>query len=144
MFASDRHYHLFVMRHTESGRAYGCSAMMKENPLLQEAYPKDGRGFSLLHRHILVDPRTVFVCPHMDSHDFSIRHARISKGPGFQYMSKFTLEEHYHTRKKWYAFPYPSFYHGRMALAPARTRPRGHAEYLWQFNAGFHGWAQNN
>lgn len=114
--------------------------MRRQNPLLKETYSANRQGFTLLHRHVLVDPRTVFTCPHLE---FSFLHFKLSKGPGFQYMSKFSLEEHWHIHKKWYAFPYPSFYHGRMAQAPARTRRRGHEAYLWQMNAGLHGWAQN-
>jgi len=43
----------------------------------------------------------------------------------------------------WYAFPVPTVYHGLAAGAPARTRPRGRARYLWSHSSGLHGKAQN-
>ena len=41
----------------------------------------------------------------------------------------------------WYAFPFPTAYHGFPASCPARTRPRGYSRYLWSHVVGNHGTA---
>lgn len=129
-------------------------ALRKENPLLESEPERVGS------RHILVDPRLYYVCPYffppvMVNRSLSAPKffARINPETVFGFIAAKDLATNQTVDPdmcvggrncqvkpgSWHAFPYPTLYHGSEALAPARTRPRGRAKYLWNLIGGSHG-----
>lgn len=129
------------------------AALRQENPRLET------EGEHIGPRHILIDSRSTFVCRHME--DLGPGPERLFTRVNLEVANlKWNGAEDLDTHqlidpdlcaggrrcrgqpRAWYAFPYPTIYHGPAARAPAATRPRGHATYLWSYFGRIHGKAE--
>ena len=126
------------------------SALVAQNPRLL----KEGR--TLAPRHMLVDLHNTLVCSFMMDDvsepakwftrtnlevDDPTWHLALDSRKQ-QYVLPDDCNDAQACVKKpwhWYAFPFPTAYHGVPEQCPARSRPRGYSRFLWSHVVGAHG-----
>ena len=114
------------------------------NPRLQEEEYMKVQG----PRHFMIDGRALEPCGYFTAIDkplnwFHHWNLEIQDGLPFNKgrLFKFQRETGTLTQKttRYSTFPYPATYHGTISHLPARSRPRGSAEYLWSYLGTDHG-----